>query len=70
VPVGPHLADQLVLPLAMAAGLHGQPSSFRTQPLTPHSVTHIELVQRFLDVTVEVTDQADGNCVVSFAEHK
>jgi RNA 3'-terminal phosphate cyclase (ATP) len=66
VPVGPHLADQLVLPLAMAAGLHGQASSFRTQPLTPHSVTHIELVQRFLDAGVDVANEADGNCVAEF----
>jgi RNA 3'-terminal phosphate cyclase (ATP) len=64
VPVGPHLADQLMLPLALAAGLHGARSEFRTMPLTLHSTTHLALVQRFLDLTAEVDTGPDGNCTV------
>lgn len=49
-PIGPHLADQLLLPLAIGAG-----GVFRTGPLTPHSRTNIEVIRRFLDVDIEVT---------------
>jgi RNA 3'-terminal phosphate cyclase (ATP) len=47
VPVGPHLADQLILPLALAGG-----GSFVTMPLTLHTKTNIEVVQLFLPVSV------------------
>jgi RNA 3'-terminal phosphate cyclase (ATP) len=49
VPVGPHLADQLILPLALAGG-----GSFVTMPLTLHTTTNIEVVQMFLSVNVRV----------------
>jgi RNA 3'-terminal phosphate cyclase (ATP) len=49
VPIGPHLADQLILPLALAGG-----GSFRTLRPTPHTLTNIEVVKRFLPVEVEV----------------
>jgi RNA 3'-terminal phosphate cyclase (ATP) len=58
-PVGPHLADQLILPLAIAA-THGHASQFRTTELTGHSVTHIDIVQRFLQVHIEATEPAPG----------
>jgi RNA 3'-terminal phosphate cyclase (ATP) len=45
VPVGPHLADQLLLPLAMAGG-----GSFRTVAPTLHTRTNIEVIERFLPV--------------------
>lgn len=64
VPVGPHLADQLMLPLAIGAGLHGTASVYRTMPLTQHSTTHLALVQRFLKLTARVEEQPDGNCTV------
>lgn len=63
-PVGPHLADQLMLPLAIAAGLYGATSVYRTMPLTPHSTTHLDLVQRFLKISAQVEPQRDGDCVV------
>lgn len=63
IPVGPHLADQLILPMAIAAS-QGQSSSFRTCRLTMHSTTHIDLVQRFLPVEVTVTDQEERSCLV------
>jgi RNA 3'-terminal phosphate cyclase (ATP) len=48
-PVGPHLADQLLLPLALAG--HG---CFLTMPLTEHSRTNIAVIQQFLEVEVDV----------------
>jgi len=66
VPVGPHLADQLILPLAIAAA-HGETSSFRTLPLTGHSVTHLEIVQRFLPVQLTTREVEKGIVDVLFA---
>lgn len=57
VPVGSHLADQLLVPMAMAGA-----GSFRTTGLTPHARTNIEVIQRFLDVPIEARDE-DGNAV-------
>ncbi|MHC4339801.1 MAG: RNA 3'-terminal phosphate cyclase [Planctomycetota bacterium] len=43
VPVGRHLADQLMLPLAMAGS-----GSFQTLPLSAHATTQIEIIETFL----------------------
>ncbi len=51
VPVGEHLADQLLLPMAVAGG--GQ---FRCAPLSLHATTNIETIQRFLDIAVRVEE--------------
>ncbi|MFK7959053.1 MAG: RNA 3'-terminal phosphate cyclase [Phycisphaerales bacterium] len=58
VPVGPHLADQLMLPLAVAGG-----GAFRTGPLTKHSQTNIDVIERFLDVRFAVQEDASGTTV-------
>jgi RNA 3'-terminal phosphate cyclase (ATP) len=50
VPVGPHLADQLVLPLALAGG-----GRFRTVAPTAHTRTQLAVVQRFLGTTLQLT---------------
>lgn len=57
VPVGEHLADQLVLPLAVAGG-----GRFRAAPLSSHATTNIETIGRFLDVPIRV--EPDGAAVV------
>jgi RNA 3'-terminal phosphate cyclase (ATP) len=49
VPVGPHLADQLLLPLALAGG-----GGFRTLPLTRHARTNVEVIRQFLGISVQV----------------
>ncbi len=49
VPVGLHLADQLLLPMALAGG-----GAFRTLPLTRHTKTNIEVIKRFLAVEITV----------------
>lgn len=59
VPVGEHLADQLLLPLALAGG-----GSYRTLPLSLHARTQVDLIPRFLDVRIEVEDGEDRTCLV------
>ncbi|RMI20446.1 MAG: RNA 3'-terminal phosphate cyclase [Calditrichaeota bacterium] len=49
VAVGEHLADQLLLPLAVAGE-----GSFSTLPLTPHAETNIHVIRQFLDLEIEV----------------
>lgn len=52
---GPHLADQLLLPMVLGAGGH-----FTTGPLSDHTRTNIATIQRFLDVPVEMRSEAEG----------
>jgi RNA 3'-terminal phosphate cyclase (ATP) len=52
VPVGRHLADQLLLPLAMAGG-----GAFSTLSPTAHTVTNIEVLRLFLDLDIKVEQQ-------------
>lgn len=60
-PVGEHLADQLLVPLALARG-----GAFLTPPLSLHSTTNMDVIRRFLDVEFTVTP-ADGGVVVEVA---
>jgi RNA 3'-terminal phosphate cyclase (ATP) len=55
VPVGEHLADQLLIPLALGAG-----GAFRSLAPTPHTLTNIDVIQRFLDVGIEVRASEGG----------
>ena len=48
-PVGPYLADQLLIPMTLAKG-----GSFRTCPLTQHTLTNIDVIKRFIDIGIEV----------------
>jgi RNA 3'-terminal phosphate cyclase (ATP) len=52
VPVGAHLADQLLLPLAVAGG-----GRFRTLPLSLHATTNLATIQAFLDVAIDVAPE-------------
>ena len=49
-PVGKYLADQLLVPMALAGG------RFRTTELTGHTRTIIEIIREFLDVEISVTE--------------
>lgn len=53
VPVGLHLADQLMLLLAVGAG-----GSYRTLPLTRHALTNADILRQFHGIGVEVTNEA------------
>ncbi len=50
VPVGPHLADQLLLPMALAAWRGGGESVFYTTEPTSHTMTNMSTIQAFLPV--------------------
>jgi len=54
-PVGEHLADQLLVPLALGAG-----GTFRTLKPTSHTLTNIEVLKRFLPVDVRVREERGG----------
>ena len=54
-PVGPHLADQLILPLVMAGG-----GRFRTTAPTLHTRTQVETVGLFSAVPVGLEPDAEG----------
>lgn len=56
-PVGEHLADQLLLPMAMAGG-----GAFRATTLSAHTRTNLEVLRRFLDVEARVEQEA-SDCV-------
>ncbi len=56
-PVGPHLADQLLLPMALAGG-----GSFTSMPLSLHVTTNAAVIGTFLPVEVRPTP-TDGRNV-------
>jgi len=53
-PVGEYLADQLLIPLALAGA-----GSFVTTPLSPHSTTNIEVIEKFLPRKFHVDRSAE-----------
>jgi len=63
VPVGEHLADQLLLPLALAGS-----GSYRTLPLSLHAKTQIELIPEFLDVRIEVVEEEGGQIQLALSK--
>lgn len=52
LPVSRHLADQLLVPLALAGAGH-----FRTSPPSRHTTTNVEVVRRFLDVRIDLVEE-------------
>lgn len=67
VPIGPHLADQLLLPLGLSAwqtrDTSRQRASFRTMPLTQHSRTHIDVLQKFLEIPIQLDSEGSRGSV-------
>lgn len=59
-PVGRHLADQLLLPLALAGA-----GSFRTLSPTAHTTTNIEVLRYFLNLDLKVKQQDEQTWLVS-----
>jgi len=55
VPVDEHLADQLLLPMALAGG-----GSFRTTRPSLHATTNAEMIERFLPVSICFEPEATG----------
>lgn len=59
-PVGEHLADQLIIPMALAGA-----GRFRTGPLSLHTRTNIDVVGEFVDTAIAVDERDDRTVVVS-----
>jgi len=59
-PVCEHLADQLLIPMALGAG-----GVFRTGRLTQHTLTNIEIIQRFLDVKIDILSKQETEITVT-----
>jgi RNA 3'-terminal phosphate cyclase (ATP) len=55
IPVGEHLADQILVPLALAGG-----GSFVTTALTSHATTNAATIEQFLPVRIGVADEGEG----------
>ena len=64
VPVAEYLADQLMLPMALAAVNGATGSAFRTLPLSDHSTTHIDIIRQFLDVEISVESLDEDDVLV------
>ena len=56
VPVGSHLADQLLVPMALAGG-----GCFRTLAPTRHLMTNIDVIRGFLPVEISVKQLAEND---------
>lgn len=54
VPVGEHLADQLLLPMVLAGK-----GSFRTVPASSHAVTHAELLTRLIGAKIRMEAESE-----------
>ncbi len=59
VPVGVHLADQLLIPMALAGG-----GTFRSLKPTAHAITNADVIGRFLDVPIAIEHERDEVYVV------
>jgi RNA 3'-terminal phosphate cyclase (ATP) len=59
VPVGRHLADQLLLPMALGGG-----GAFRTVKPSGHTRTHVELLRSFLGSDIQVRDAGERAWVI------
>lgn len=51
--VGRYLADQLLIPLAIAAG----PSEIRVEAITPHLLTNAAVIQAFLPAAIDIAGE-------------
>jgi RNA 3'-terminal phosphate cyclase (ATP) len=61
-----HLADQLLLPMALGGG-----GSFSTSGLSNHSLTNIKVIKAFLSVRFEIATKNTGNtCVVTVSPER
>ena len=61
---GPYLADQLLLPWALARS-----GRFSMMPPTDHTTTNRAVIQEFLDVRIEITECPDGTYLCVVEEH-
>ncbi len=62
VPVGEHLADQLLLPMALAGG-----GSFRTTAPSSHTTTHLRLLEQILGVRSRTSPLGGGAWLIEIS---
>ena len=58
--MGTYLADQLLIPLAMAGG-----GSFRAVGLSRHTTTNMAVIEAFLETTIQTERRDRGDVLVS-----
>lgn len=58
-PVGEHLADQLLIPFALAGG-----GTFRTVGLSRHTTTNLDVIKTFLELEIETVQLAPADWLV------
>ena len=58
-PVGPYLADQLLLPLALAGS-----GRLRTTAPTSHTLTNAEIIKQFVDVEIDINKDGPADWIV------
>jgi RNA 3'-terminal phosphate cyclase (ATP) len=61
VPVGEYLADQLMLPLGIGAWQGRGGGVFRTTAPSAHAMTHIDVLEAFLDIRIEAEEREGGH---------
>ena len=59
VPVGRHLADQLLVPMAIAGG-----GAFLTLAPSRHTLTNIDIIRHFMDLSVDVNENEPGQWLI------
>jgi RNA 3'-terminal phosphate cyclase (ATP) len=67
--LGPHLADQWMLPLALAIAAEGGTASFTCSDMTEHATTNMGVIERFLSVRFDAKPSGTGWCV-GLARHE
>jgi RNA 3'-terminal phosphate cyclase (ATP) len=59
VPVGQYLADQLLIPMALAGA-----GAFRTLTPSRHTRTNAAIIRRFLDVPIEISPESSDSALI------
>jgi RNA 3'-terminal phosphate cyclase (ATP) len=67
VPVGEHLADQLLLPMGLAAWQYHTGGRYRTGPVSQHAHTHMEVLRMFLNTPIRVEEENE-TCIVTVGQ--
>lgn len=62
IPVDSHLADQLMIPFALAKS-----GSYVTMPLTRHSITNIDVIRMFLDTEIKAENTDNSKVMINFS---
>jgi RNA 3'-terminal phosphate cyclase (ATP) len=62
--LGPHLADQWALPLALAVWKRRREATYTCTVLTPHAKTNFDVIERFLPVRFLTCASGNGQQVV------